>query len=63
MKTKESWIFGAEIFIFVRFVIGSVYTVYGRFYENLPNFDVANPSQFSGMFLKNIYNYVCINED
>ena len=37
---KESRIFGVEILVFVRFVIGSVYTVYGRYYENLPNFDV-----------------------
>ena len=37
---KESRIFEVEILIFVRFVIGSVYTVYGRYYENLPNFDV-----------------------
>ena len=40
VKKKERRIFGFEIGIFVCFVIRSVYTVYGRYYENLQNFGV-----------------------
>ena len=40
VKKKERRIFGIEIFIFVRVVNRSVYTVYGRYFKNLPNFEI-----------------------
>ena len=68
VRKEERRIFGVEIYILMRFIIRSVYTVYGRYYENLPNFDVIleryhrKPRLILRYVLDN-YLYVYLNED